>query len=252
MSPWTVRLGHAIRDDVDRGGADAVSAAVSIVAGATSLDPRVPTDRAAVDATEQALGILAAARPLYAYIGDLNPSLGTVGLVMERSWCRELTGVTRCDSGGLGGRRGAFAVLTESEALAALGALSFAGSALPGWDSEFANEVDTSYPAAEAYVTGVEPDVSAWKDARATCVANAAPPCDRRLWTWEARLGTGPRVDEIVALVLSPAASKQFADLIERDSALDIPDRVKILAGDIDAEGAHFHAPRVRAVLGGH
>jgi len=251
MSPWTVRLGHAIRDDVDRGGPDAVSAAVSIVAGTTSLGPRVPTDHAAVDTTEQSLGISAAARPLYAYVGDLNPSLGTVGLIMDRSWCRELTGVTRCDSGGLGGRRGAFAVLTESEALEALGALSFVGSTLLGWDAEFESEVDASYPAAEAYVTGVEPDVSAWTDPRATCVAKAAPPRDRRLWTWEARLATGPRVEEIVALVLSPAASKQFADLIERDPALDIPDRVKILAGDIDAEGAQFHAPRVRAVLGG-
>lgn len=251
MSPWTVRLGHAIRDDVDRGGADAVSAAISIVAGATSLVPRVPADRAAVDATEQALGISAAARPLYAYVGDLNPSLGTVGLIVDRSWCRELTGVTRCDSGGLGGRRGGFAVLTESQALAALGALSFAGATLSSWDAELATEVDASYPATEAYVTGVEPDVSAWNDARATCVVNAASPRDRRLWTWEARLDTGPRVDEIVALVLSPAASKQFADLIERDPALDIPDGVKILTGDIDAEGTHFHTPRVRAVLGG-
>jgi len=251
MSPWTVRLGHAIRDDVDRGGAEAVSAAVSIVAGTSSLGPRVPADRAAVDATEQALGISATARPLYAYVGDLNPSLGTVGLVMDRSWCRELTGVTRCDSGGLGGRRGGFAALTESEALAALGALSFAGATLASWDVEFATEIDASYPATEAYVTGAEPDVTAWTDARATCVRKAEAPRDRRLWTWEARLGTGPQVDEIVALVLSPAASKQFAALVERDPEVDIPDRVKILTGDIDAEGSHFHTPRVRAVLGG-
>lgn len=244
-------MGHAISADVTRGDTDPLSAALSIVAGTTSLGPRVPTDRLAVDATEQALGISADARPIYTYVGDLNPSLGTVGLIVDRSWCRALTGVTRCDSGGLGGRRGGFAVLTESEALAALHALSFARETLPSWDAEFATEIDASYPATEEYVTGVEPDVSTWNDARATCVVKAPPPLDRRLWTWEARLATGPRVDEIVALVLTPTAFKQVAFWAASDPAFAIPDHVKTLSGDVDAEGAHFHTPRVRAVLGG-
>jgi hypothetical protein len=54
-----------------------------------------------------------------------------------------------------------------------------------------------------------------------------------------------------VALVFRPTASAQFAVLIASDPALAIPDHVKILTSDIDAEGAHFHTPRVRAVLGG-
>jgi hypothetical protein len=140
-------LGHALRGD-------AVEEAIDIALGTTRLVPRVPVDRAAVDTTEQTLGIAPDRRPVYAYVGDLKPSLGTVGLVVERSWCRALTGVTRCDSGGLGGRRGAFNALDEGEALAALRHLSFDEQTLPSWDTEFAQEVRRSYPATAAYVDG--------------------------------------------------------------------------------------------------
>jgi hypothetical protein len=80
-----VRLGHALR-----GGPQAVEEAVGIARGMLELLPRQPADREAVDAAESALGVAPDARPVYAYLGDLHPALGTVGLVLERSWLRTL------------------------------------------------------------------------------------------------------------------------------------------------------------------
>jgi hypothetical protein len=184
-----VRLGHALR-----GGADAVHEAVEIIRGDRALTARAPADPSAVSAAEEVLGVTAAARPIYAYLGDLNPSLGTVGLVIERAWLATLTGVSRCDSGGLGGRRGAFAELDHAEAMQALRDLTFADATLPAWSATFEQEILTSYLRQHSgYVDGDEPETSAWlHDVRARCIGHATPPRDRRLWTWEARLDAGP------------------------------------------------------------
>lgn len=244
MSTEDVRLGHALR-----GGPDAVGEAVALASGVRRLVARTPEYPEAVTLTERALGIDPASRPVYAYLGDLHPGLGTVGLIVDRSWCRALSGVTRCDSGGLAGRLGAFAALTEDEALDAVHALSFSGPSLPAWNAAFASEVDTAYPSTRAYVDGAEPETRAWTDARVGCIARSARPVDRRLWTWEARFVDGPDSSEITALVLSHEAGKLLPTVITEPSA--VPEHVRILTGDIGPDGAHFHTPRVRDVLAG-
>jgi hypothetical protein len=227
-----------------------VREAVDIARGDLALVARSPADPSAVSAAEQVLGIGPGARPLYAYLGDLHPELGTVGLIVERSWLRSLTGVTRCDSGGLGGRRGGFATLSPAEAASALSALSFSPTSLPSWPDEFAREVDTSYALGRVgYVDGELPDVRAWQDPRATCIARATPPPDRRLWTWEVRLDTGPAVGDVVALALSEGAAMVLDDLHRR--GLDVPDRVRIFRGSTSIDGARFQDTAVRSVLAG-
>ena len=223
---------------------------MNIVRGARPLLPRQPVDPHSVHAAETALDIDPGSRPVYAYLGDLHPALGTVGLVIERSWFRALTGVTRCDSGGLVGRRGAFAVLTDTEAINALHTLTFSNGSLPDWEPAFVPEVTTSYSnGIDGYVNGDEPDVSTWQDLRAVCFQQATPPRDRRLWTWEARLAEGPTPNEVVALALSRSAAAVLEDLHRR--GLDVPDGVRILYGSISSGGSQFHEPSVRTLLAG-
>ena len=243
-SPSEVRLGHALR-----GGPGAVEEAVEITRGRALL-PRPPADPEAVDAAESALGVSADARPVYAYVGDLHPALGTIGLVLERSWLRDLTGVTRCDSGGLIGRRGAFDALSSAEAISALHTLTFWASSLGGWEPAFDAEVTASYAGeVSAYVNGDEPDISTWQDPRAVCFRRAAPPRDHRLWTWEARLAQGPAAGDVVALALSRSAAAALEDLHRR--GVDVPDTVRVLYGSSGSDGAQFHDPAVRALLAG-
>lgn len=240
-----MRLGHALR-----GGADAVQEAVDIVRGARPLLPRQPSDPAAVDAAESVLGISPDARPIYAYLGDLHPGLGTVGLVIERSWLQTLTGVTRCDSGGLVGRRGAFTVLTDGEAISALRTLTFTGESLRDWEPAFGPEIGTSYHhGASGYVNGDEPDVSTWQDPRGRCFEQATPPRDRRLWTWEVRLGQSPNSGDVVALALSRSAAAVLEELHRQ--GVDVPSTVRVLYGSISSAGSQFHEPSVRSLLAG-
>lgn len=241
-----LRLGHALR-----GGSEAVREAVAIARGDRTLVARAPADPGAVDAAEQALGIDPDARPIYAYIGDLNPALGTVGLVVDRSWLVVLQGVTRCDTGGLGGRRGAFAALEPNECLDALRDLTFSGFGLAQWPAEFQGEIDRSYRRNHlGYVEDEVPDTTSWfHDVRARCIGRAMPSPDRRLWTWEARLETGPTRSDIVAIALSEGAAMALDDL--HREGLDVPDDVRIVRGSTTAAGAHFHSSAVRVLLAG-
>jgi hypothetical protein len=75
------------------------------------------------------------------------------------------------------------------------------------------------------------------------------PTPDRRLWTWEARLGTGPTPGDVVAIALSEGAAMALDDLHRQ--CLDVPDRVRIVRGSTTAAGAHFHSSTVRALLAG-
>jgi hypothetical protein len=241
-----LRLGHALR-----GGPEAVREAVEIARGDRTLVARAPADPGAVDAAEQALGISADARPIYAYIGDLNPALGTVGLVVARSWLTTLHGVTRCDSGGLGGRRGAFATLEPGECMDALHDLTFAGEALTQWAAEFQVEIDRSYRRNHlGYVEDEVPNTTSWSnDVRARCIGRAMPSPDRRLWTWEARLDTGPPPGDVVAIALSEGAAMVLDDLYRQ--GVDVPDHVRVVRGSSTAAGAQFHSSAVRELLAG-
>lgn len=197
-----------------------------------------------------ALGIAPEARPVYGYLGDLHPALGTVGLVIERSWLRALIGVTRCDTGGLVGRRGSFEVLDTMQATDAVRALTFSGPSLSAWESAFEVEVASSYQReVPGYVNGDEPDVSTWDDPRADCFRRATPPRDRRLWTWEVRCDRGPEPGEVMAIALSRSAAAALEDLHRRGS--EVPDTVRILYGSNTREGSQFHEPSVRTLLAG-
>lgn len=223
---------------------------MAIASGSRPLVPRDPADRSAVTTAEDVLGISPDARPIYAYLGDLHPGLGTIGLIIERGWLCSLAGVTKCDSGGLGGRRGAFQALDPVEAADALRALTFSAASIDSWSPAFADEVGASYVnGPTGYVTGDEPDTTSWQDARGKCFARSTRPRDRRLWTWEARFEQGPAPQDVVALALSEGASKVLEDLHRR--GLEVPGNVRVLRGSTSSEGSHFHQPEVRTMLAG-
>ena len=168
--------------------------------------------------------------PIYTFAGCLHPRLGTIGLVISQKCLpRCLQGVSRCDTGGLFGRLGAFIHVPAGEVQAALDDMACANCC---WDSAFSTEIAGSYPSDRAYVGGATPRHEAWRDARSRCITahlnegNSA--IDRRLWTWEVRLSAPPRPDEYEALVLlSPEAFKKLEQL-HRDG-LAVPPQVRII-----------------------
>jgi hypothetical protein len=247
MSAALIRFGHAFN------GESALDDALRVVCGTEKLCARTPRDPAAVIETETALGYdpsNIAQRPVYAYLGDLHPALGTVGVVIERAWCRSLNGVSRCDSGGLGGRRGAFAVLSRHEAAQALIDLSFRSDTLSRWEASFEKEISDSFSSHNQYVCGDAPDTALWTDARKQCFDACEPPRDRRLWTWEARFSEGPDVVDYVALALSPTSHKLLEQQVI-DGTRSIPESVRVLVGDTGADGVQFHHAHVRELLAG-
>lgn len=236
-----VRLGHAVRTSSQRHDG-ALALALQVAAGAARLDPRPPDDGEAVLAAEKVLA--ADPRPVYAYLGLLHPELGTVGLIVSIAWAaRCLQGASKCDSGGLAGRRGAFSCVEDPPTH--LLALSFSGGALIRWQEEFRREIAGSYRHIdEDYVSGTEPDSSNWNDIRAICIAFARQNglVDRRLWTWETRLIGSPTADEVECLVISPEMRKRLEVLRRRGDV--IPDSLWILAGSVEHDGVHWFDTR--------
>jgi hypothetical protein len=237
-----VRLGHAL--DVSRFEDDeVVREALAIACGLKLLAPRPPNDGVAVEAAERCLG--ADPRPIYAYVGDLHPGLGQVGLIFSCRWLLRCgQGISRCDSGGLAGRRGGFSVLEPTEVDVALRAVSFTNEQLPAWHVEFESELTTSYDSGlPDYVVGAVPRHETWADVRRRCIAAAllvdpASCPDRRLWTWEARMSEAPQCDEIECLVLSPEGVKRLEAL--RRDRVPIPDKLRILRPDPSPTGVHY------------
>lgn len=252
MGPQHIRLGHALGDRSLGLDEDSLECAVRIVTGDMPLAPRDPVDESTVQGAEQVLG--ARPRPIYAFVGDLHPDLGSVGLVLSRAWSRRaLQGATRCDSGGLFAGKGLFAHVAASSRSDTLCALSDPQSfELVQWEECFADEVFRSYErGAYGYVEGDVPESSSWDDARAHCIRAAqAPELDRRLWTWELRMHDSPRSEEYEALVLSHDAQKRLHALFTR-KRVTLPDHVKILTGQTSEHGIDhwFSAPIVRKAL---
>lgn len=254
MELHDVRLGHSLGDKELAVDEDALELAVHILLGRQELTPREPRDAEAVLLAEKILG--ADPRPIYAYVGDLHPDLGSVGLVISRTWSnRTLQGVTRCDSGGLANGIGCFVHIEERSRTDMLLALSSPrGFDLEDWEALFVDEVGQSYKrGCRDYIDGEVPDTSAWDDARAHCIAAArakGPELDRRLWTWEARMQASPRPDEFVALVLSHDAQKRLHVFFTRDH-IELPEHVKVLAGNAGPHALDhwFSAPAVREML---
>jgi len=122
----------------------------------------------------------------------------------------------------------------------------------PPWYPLFADELDRSYPDPTAYVTGSVPDYTTWNDARAHLPVQSTPgtDLDRRVWTWEVRLNTGPDATDYEAIVLSHEALKQVEDL--HAHGYSIPDRVKVIFGPVSSSGVHhFLGQSVFDALGG-
>jgi hypothetical protein len=249
-----VRLGHTLGDRSDPADDSAVRLAVAVANGHTKLEPRLPVDPTAVLGAESILG--AHPRPVYAFVGSLHPDLGCVGLVLSRTWAsRSVQGVTRCDSGGLFARRGAFGCLVADEPAAALVALSTpAMCAAVDWEPHFAEEIDSRHPGGVAgYVAGDVPNLDKEsEDVRARCVHHAheqAMKIDRRLWSWELRMQGAPEPEEILAIVLSQESFKRLENLADAGEINHVAEHVRILSGE--AAVHWIDTPAVRAVLEG-
>lgn len=233
-----VRLAHAFRSAPSAGEMDDIGEVLRILAGESALSPRPPSDVDAVSAAERLMGM--SASPIYTYAGCLHPALGAIGLIISPNCLPKcLQGVSRCDTGGLVGRRGSFVHLPESDVAEALTQLTCHNGR---WRRDFSGELASSYRSVTEYVAGSPPNVAAWRDARARCISSHmqlegnAP--DRRLWTWEVRLVTHPRAADYEALVVSAEVFKKL-DSLRRQGAR-IPDSVKIIRGGVGPTGVHY------------
>jgi hypothetical protein len=247
-----MNLGHAFRLAEGASIADEVEEVIRIAQGKTELAARVPLDSDAVKKAEAILGVQRGV--VYTFAGCLHPGLGTIGLIItEGSGKRLLEGATRCDSGGLAGGRGGFADIDSGEVAEALLSLSYLREDAIDWHPAFGKELLTSYPKPDAYIGGEVPDYTTWTDRRVGCFKNYDPdkwPPDRRLWTWEIRLGGSPHPDEFVAVVFSHEAFKHVELLRMRNEL--IPNHLRVIVGDVSPGGVHYFSdPIVAEILSG-
>lgn len=246
-----LRLGHAFWSGPSVQDTDDIRRVLEIVSGSSVLVARPP---ACVDAVSRAEALLCGGdRVIYAYSGCLHPKLGTIGLIISPNWAnRALNGASRCDSGGLAGRYGAFAHVDPADIEAALISLSFPANG--SWRGAFEDELTSSYASAHGYVAGDVPRHANWSDVRSDCIirhtaAEGTAP-DRRVWTWELRLTSAPRADEYEAIVVSPEAFKRLEEL--RRGGADVPAAVRVVHGTVTAAGVHyFHEGAVTELLTG-
>jgi hypothetical protein len=243
-----IRPGHAVRL---RGDDAAVPDDLSLIAmfeflcGDRGLSSRTPSAAQTVSGAENALGYDANARPVYCFLGDLHPDLGTVGLVVERRFAESASGVSKCDSGGLFGGKGGFAAIPEPDRSALLCELSFIdGKAGPDWEPAFDHELEAHHGSARDYVDGRSPR-QPLSDRRAEVVRAAG---DRRAWTWELRTRQEITETEVVAVVLSPERAKALETFTRKSSI-----RAEVLTVAPTERGIAyaFHSTIVREVLHG-
>jgi hypothetical protein len=251
-----LHLGHALGDKGAGVDGRAVGLALDIAIGTAKLEPRPPSDPVCVKRAETVLG--AAPPPIYTFIGDLHPELGSVGVVFSRRWAsRCLQGVSRCDTGGMAGLKGCFAELaSESAATVALRAVSSPdGIPAAEWEGRFKEEIDSSYSeGALGYVRGDRPNVLTWSDARRKCIEAGVAgryELDRRLWTWELRLNDAPKPDEVEALIFSSQAFTRVNE--KRRRRPKIPDSVRLVFHDpvVYHRDHWFETPATWATLSG-
>ena len=173
-----LRLGHAFWSGPAVQDTDDVQRVLEIVAGNSVLAPRPP---ACVDAVSRAETLLCGGkRVIYAYSGCLHPKLGTIGLIISPDWERRaLHGASRCDSGGLTGRYGAFAHVNPAEVETALISLSFAAD--DGWQGAFEDELTSSYSSARLMWRATSPGTPVGPTCGASASAGTQQPREARL-----------------------------------------------------------------------
>jgi hypothetical protein len=245
-----VRLAHAYRSRPAATDVDDIAEVLTILTGADVLRPRPPANPTAVSAAEGLLGL--APPPVYTFAGCLHPSLGTIGLVIAPQCVpRCLQGVSRCDTGGLAARIGAFAFVPAADLQIAFASLRCQNE---NWLSAFSYELAISYSTVKAYIAGALPRYDSWNDPRSHCIAShlrsAANAPDRRLWSWEVRLSVAPRFTEYEGIILSPEAFKKL-DFLRR-SGSEVPEHVKVVRGKVGPTGVHHfdEAATVAALCG--
>jgi hypothetical protein len=250
----TVRFGHAYFSDQGREDElAAVREALEIAAGREALQPR----RAGNDDVLRAEELLEACdpRPIYAYLGDLHPALGKVGLVVGRTWVasERLQGLSHCDSGGVAARCAGFGCLQENEVEKALLELS-SPAPCDGWEQHFGVEVEQAYGGdAARYVRGETPALAALDEYRRRFVSHAEAQeieDKRRLWTWEFRFSAAPTQEEFVAFVCTRNALKELNEL-RRKGWPELPENVAILGQQHDSLADAFSSEHARHCLGG-
>lgn len=240
--PIPLLFGHAFPSLDPAAVGDPVGEACSLLKNTDTLKPRDPTAKSVVWAAEGLLGIAPGKRPVYAYIGDLHPALGHIGVIISHTWFwREAQGVSRCDSGGLIGCMGGFNCLSPDEAAQALTALSHGPN--DKWEQFFCTEIATAFrfwDVWKRYLRGHVPTLSPRRDVRARCIeavlAGGGAP-DRRLWTWEARSYSEVTVADVNTVVFAPEA---FKDFDSRFAGTTLPSHVNILCGSVSSSGVHY------------
>jgi len=155
--PDNIRFGHALR--IEGSGSseeerEMFREILSIFQGEEVLRPREPIQDGVVFQAESLLGVERENRPIYAFVGDLHHHLGTLGLIIARSWGqKEIQGLTRCDSGGLTGRLGFFQNVQEHEVEQALYRVSTPDTcSCSDWHDSFAQELRESYSEPQAHL----------------------------------------------------------------------------------------------------
>jgi hypothetical protein len=241
-----VRLGHALCREDGETLDDVVLRSIALLYGRQRLEPRPPRKPGQVYGAEEFLGHTTEPRPIYAYLGDIHPDLGLVGLVIDRRW--PLDAISRCDSGGLFGGAGDFEAVPEPDRSATLQALSTPkGLSKEQWEDFFDDEIDRLYPSVEDYVRGAFPNLTKVPktDQRYGYLHRAherssrpgEKPADRRLWTWEARAFNAPNATTYLTLVLSNTASNKLQQLVAKGLAEMPPDTCRVLPAEDDPAG---------------
>jgi hypothetical protein len=244
------RFGHAFPPLYDPNPGDAIGDVLGLLRGSFKIGPRPPIDSSSVWYAESLLRIDRGRRPVYAYVGNLNPALGTVGVILRPTWFgSNAHGVSRCDTGGLAGRKEGFQHVETTDVEIAMRDLTHGPN---GWQPGLVRETQKAFRSWEGYLRGETPKTTPLDRHRRKCIESVlleGKTPDRRLWTWEARVFGDVEQAHVEFVVLSPQAYKGFL----RRGGRTIPRGTPVIRGSTDGGGVHhFHEERViRAFLGG-
>ncbi len=246
ISSLVVRFGHAFPNPNPAPGApegDPVGDALAVALGTATIGPRDPTNPIVYEA-EAYLGMSRDRRPVYAYVGSLQPELGKIGLVIRREWLTtQGHGVTGCDTGGLYGRIKGFSHGPKGGEREAMTRLTHGPA---GWEPRFSDEVRAAHGKWESYVRGRAPNCEALDEYLKTCIEaetkalNGKLP-DRRLWTWEVREFAHITSGDLHAIVLTEEAHKDFDDRRRALGDDSMPPHIDLVPCSIDPASGLSH-----------